>query len=70
MQILVTGDRGYIGSVLVPFSRETGHVVDGLDLDLHEGRDLGPGPDDAGLRRAQDKSTSGFRRNSQIRSPR
>ena len=37
MQILVTGDRGYIGSVLVPFLRETEHVVDGLDLGLYEG---------------------------------
>ena len=54
MKILVAGDRGYIGSVLVPFMREAGHVVDGLDLDLYEGCDLGPGPDDAGLRLAQD----------------
>ena len=46
MKILVAGDRGYIGSVLVPFLREAGHVVDGLDLDLYEGCDLGPGPDD------------------------
>jgi nucleoside-diphosphate-sugar epimerase len=70
MQILVTGDRGYIGSVLVPFLREAGHAVDGLDLDLYEGCDLGPGPKDAGMRRAQDKTTSGFRSNSQIRRPR
>ena len=54
MKILVAGDRGYIGSVLVPFLREAGHVVDGLDLDLYEGCDLGPGPDDVGLRPAQD----------------
>jgi nucleoside-diphosphate-sugar epimerase len=54
MKVLVTGDRGYIGTVLVPFLREAGHVVDGLDLDLYEGCDLGPGPDDEGLRPAQD----------------
>ena len=54
MKILVAGDRGYIGSVLVPFMREAGHVVDGLDLDLYAGCDLGPGPDDAALRPAQD----------------
>jgi nucleoside-diphosphate-sugar epimerase len=54
MKVLVAGDRGYIGSVLVPFLREAGHVVDGLDLDLYEGCDLGPGPDDGGLRPAQD----------------
>ncbi len=54
MKVLVAGDRGYIGSVLVPFLREAGHVVDGLDLDLYEGCDLGPGPDDVGMRPAQD----------------
>jgi nucleoside-diphosphate-sugar epimerase len=54
MKVLVAGDRGYIGSVLVPFVREAGHVVDGLDLDLYEGCDLGPAPDGAGLRPAQD----------------
>ena len=54
MKILVAGDRGYIGSVLKPFLHEAGHVVDGLDLDLYEGCDLGPGPDDVGTRPAQD----------------
>ena len=53
MKVLVAGDRGYIGSVLVPFLRTAGHVVDGLDLDLYEGCDLGPAPD-AGPRPAQD----------------
>jgi nucleoside-diphosphate-sugar epimerase len=42
MRVLVAGDRGYIGTVLVPFLRAAGHVVDGLDLDLYEGCDLGP----------------------------
>ena len=45
MRVLVAGDRGYIGSVLVPFLRAAGHVADGLDLDLYEGCDLGPAPD-------------------------
>ena len=42
MRVLVAGDRGYIGTVLVPVLRAAGHVVDGLDLDLYAGCDLGP----------------------------
>ena len=41
MRVLVAGDRGYIGAVLVPFLRAAGHEVDGLDLGLYEGCDLG-----------------------------
>jgi nucleoside-diphosphate-sugar epimerase len=44
MKVLVAGDRGYIGSVLVPFLRAAGHEVHGLDLGLYEGCDLGPVP--------------------------
>jgi nucleoside-diphosphate-sugar epimerase len=50
MRILVAGDRGYIGAVLVPFLRAAGHHVDGLDSGLYEGCDLGPGPEDLGSR--------------------
>ena len=42
MRVLVAGDRGYIGTVLVPFLRAAGHEADGLDLGLYEGCDLGP----------------------------
>ena len=42
MKVLVAGDRGYIGTVLVPFLRAAGHQVDGLDLGLYEGCDFGP----------------------------
>ena len=42
MRVLVAGDGGYIGAVLVPFLRAAGHDVDGLDLGLYEGCDLGP----------------------------
>src|SRR5215469_378734 len=42
MRVLVAGDRGYIGAVLVPFLRAAGHEVDGLDLGLYDGCDLGP----------------------------
>jgi nucleoside-diphosphate-sugar epimerase len=45
MRVLVAGDRGYIGAVLVPVLRAGGHSVDGLDLGLYEGCDLGAPPD-------------------------
>jgi nucleoside-diphosphate-sugar epimerase len=50
MRVLVAGDRGYIGAVLVPFLRAAGHEVDGLDLGLYERCDLGPGPESIGVR--------------------
>src|ERR1700748_3184893 len=42
MKVLVVGDGGYIGAVLVPFFREAGHEVTGLALGLYDGCDLGP----------------------------
>ena len=42
MRVLVAGDGGYIGAVLVPFFQAAGHEVHGLDLGLYEGCDLGP----------------------------
>jgi nucleoside-diphosphate-sugar epimerase len=45
VRVLVAGDRGYIGTVLVPFLQAAGHQVDGLDLGLYEGCDLGPAPE-------------------------
>jgi nucleoside-diphosphate-sugar epimerase len=36
MQVLVTGHRGYIGSVMVPMLLEAGHEVTGCDSDLFE----------------------------------
>jgi nucleoside-diphosphate-sugar epimerase len=50
MRVLVAGDRGYIGAVMVPFLRAAGHEVDGLDLGLYEGCDLGPAPEDISSR--------------------
>jgi nucleoside-diphosphate-sugar epimerase len=44
VRVLVAGDDGYIGAVLVPFLRAAGHAVAGLDLGLYEGCDLGPAP--------------------------
>jgi nucleoside-diphosphate-sugar epimerase len=54
MRVLVAGDRGYIGAVMVPFLRAAGYEVDGLDLGLYEGCDLGPAPEDIGDRPARD----------------
>ena len=45
MRLLVAGDRGYIGTVLVPMARAVGHDVSSLDSGLYEGCDFGPGPD-------------------------
>jgi len=45
VKVLVAGDRGYLGAVLVPVLTGAGHLVDGLDLGLYEGCDLGPVPE-------------------------
>ena len=42
MKVLVAGDGGYIGAVMVPFLQAAGHQVHGLDLGLYDGCDLGP----------------------------
>jgi nucleoside-diphosphate-sugar epimerase len=47
MKVLVAGNRGYIGTVLVPVLKEAGHQVDGLDLELYEGCDFGHPPEAA-----------------------
>ena len=47
MRVLVAGDCGYSGAVLVPLFRGAGHEVEGLDLELYEGCDLGPAQPDA-----------------------
>src|SRR5262249_20229687 len=36
MRILVTGHRGYIGTILTPMLDAAGHEVVGLDNDLYE----------------------------------
>ena len=54
MRVLVAGDRGYIGAVLVPFLRGAGHQVDGLDVGLYEGCDFGAAPESLGGRPARD----------------
>ena len=54
MRVLVAGDRGYIGAVLVPFLRSAGHQVDGLDVGLYEGCDFGVPPENIGARPERD----------------
>jgi nucleoside-diphosphate-sugar epimerase len=60
MRVLVAGDGGYIGTVLVPFLRAAGHEPDGYDLGLYEGCDLGPVPD-TGVRPPRDIRDAGVR---------
>jgi nucleoside-diphosphate-sugar epimerase len=47
VRVLISGDGGYIGTVLVPFFRAAGHDITGMDLGMYEGCDLGPAPDGA-----------------------
>jgi nucleoside-diphosphate-sugar epimerase len=46
MHVLVAGDRGYLGAVVVPFLRRAGHRVVGLDAGWYDGCDFGPVPRD------------------------
>lgn len=42
MKILVTGSRGYIGTVMTPMMLEAGHDVVGVDTDLYRRSTFGP----------------------------
>jgi nucleoside-diphosphate-sugar epimerase len=44
MRVLVAGDRGYLGAVIVPFLQRAGHEVVGLDVGWYDGCDFGPPP--------------------------
>lgn len=46
MRVLVAGDRGYLGAVMVPLLREAGHEVVGLDAGWYNGCDFGEVQDD------------------------
>ena len=41
MRVLVNGDRGYLGAVLVPLLQQAGHEVEGLDAGWYDGCDFG-----------------------------
>jgi len=43
MRVLVTGHKGYIGTVMVPMLMDAGHEVVGLDSDLFRGCDFAEG---------------------------
>jgi nucleoside-diphosphate-sugar epimerase len=42
MRVLLTGSRGYIGTVMVPLIERAGHEVVGLDTDLYRRSTFGP----------------------------
>lgn len=44
MRVLVTGHKGYIGTILMPMLVERGHEVAGLDSDLYERSTFGDAP--------------------------
>ena len=65
MRILVTGHKGYIGTVMVPMLLGAGHEVVGLDSDLFRECTFGPGIHDIDelrldLRDAQVRHLDGF----------
>ncbi|MCW4031378.1 MAG: NAD-dependent epimerase/dehydratase family protein, partial [Candidatus Bathyarchaeota archaeon] len=49
MHVLVTGNRGYIGTVMVPMLQAAGFEVTGLDSDLFEGSVFGDPSTTGGL---------------------
>ncbi|RYV50761.1 NAD-dependent epimerase/dehydratase family protein [Pengzhenrongella frigida] len=44
MRVLVDGDRGYIGAVLVPYLQRAGHEIVGFDVGWYDGCDFGAQP--------------------------
>ncbi len=44
-RVLITGHRGYVGSVMAPVMAAAGHDVVGLDVDFYRDCDLAPVPD-------------------------
>jgi nucleoside-diphosphate-sugar epimerase len=44
MRVLVAGDRGYLGAVIVPFLQRAAHEVVGLDAGWYDGCDFGRCP--------------------------
>lgn len=50
-RVLITGYRGYVGSVMAPIFQDAGHEVTGIDVDFFEGCDLTAVPAVTGSRR-------------------
>jgi nucleoside-diphosphate-sugar epimerase len=65
MRVLLTGHKGYIGSVAGPMLNSSGHEVTGLDTDLYAGADFGDLGDTLpqirkDIRNLDDKDLAGF----------
>ena len=45
MRVLVTGHKGYIGTVMVPMLQARGHSVLGIDSDLYRNSTYGTAPE-------------------------
>lgn len=58
MRVLVTGDRGYLGSVMVPHLLVAGHDVVGLDAGWYDGCDFGARFEDYEQRSVDVRSTT------------
>lgn len=50
-RVLLTGHRGYVGSVMAPILQQAGHEVFGIDVDYFRGCDLVPVPDVQGIQK-------------------
>ena len=50
MKVLMTGHKGYIGSVMAPIFSDAGHTVVGLDSNLFEGCTFGECPPEIGAK--------------------
>ena len=45
MKVLITGHKGYIGTLLAPMLRADGYQVVGLDSDIYRSCDFGSSPE-------------------------
>jgi len=45
MKVLVTGHKGFIGTIMVPLLQSHGHTVRGIDSDLYRYSTYGPPPE-------------------------
>jgi nucleoside-diphosphate-sugar epimerase len=67
MKVLVDGDRGNVGAVLVPLFQQAGHKVVGLDAGWYDGCDFGAAPTGYELRTGDIRDQPGRQRRSGAR---